>query len=113
MTGSRMVGHALIKGKRRGAKYVVCTMIQGFTRSLCREVGKYGITVNCVAPGSVKTAMTESIPKEIIEAGIKQIPVKRIGTPEDMGYAYLFLSSKEAGFISGITLHANGGMYPI
>lgn len=87
--------------------------IQGFTRSLCREVGKFGITVNCVAPGSIKTAMTESIPKELIEGAIKQIPVRRIGTPEDMGYAYLFLSSKEASFINGITLHANGGMYPI
>lgn len=87
--------------------------IQGFTRSLCREVGRYGITVNCVAPGFIQTAMTESMPPEVIAAGIKMIPVSRIGTPEDMGYAYLFLASKEAGFVSGITLHANGGAYPI
>ena len=87
--------------------------IQGFTRSLCREVGKHGITVNCVAPGYIKTAMTESIPKELVEGAIKQIPVRRIGLPEDMAYAYLFLASKEAGFINGITLHANGGAYPI
>ena len=87
--------------------------IQGFTRSLCREVGKFNITVNCVAPGFIKTAMSDSMPQEIIDAGVSQIPVKRIGTPEDMGYAYLYLASKEAGFISGITLHANGGMYPI
>ena len=86
--------------------------IQGFTRSLCREVGKFNITVNCVAPGFIKTAMSD-MPQEIIDAGVSQIPVKRIGTPEDMGYAYLYLASKEAGFISGITLHANGGMYPI
>ena len=87
--------------------------IQGFVRSLCREVGKHNITVNCVAPGFIKTAMTESMPEEIIRAGIKLIPVRRIGTPEDMGYCYLFLASKESGFVSGITLHANGGAYPI
>ncbi len=87
--------------------------IQGFTRSLCKEVGKYGITVNCVAPGFVKSLMSDSMPPEVIAAGIKMIPVGRIGTPEDMGYSYLFLASKEAGFINGITLHANGGAYPI
>lgn len=86
--------------------------IQGFTRSLCREVGRHGITVNCVAPGFIKTAMTESMPDEVIKAGIQMIPVGRIGTPEDMGIAYLFLASREAGFINGITLHANGGAYP-
>ncbi len=87
--------------------------IQGFTRALCKEVGKYHITVNCVAPGFIKTAMTDSIPGEIVAQGIKQIPVRRIGTPKDMGYAYLYLASKEAGFINGITLHANGGEYAI
>ena len=86
--------------------------ISGFTRSLCKEVGKYGITVNALAPGFIKSVMTESMPDEIIEAGIKMIPVKRIGTPQDMGYAYLFLASREAGFISGITLHANCGAMP-
>ena len=87
--------------------------IQGFTRSLCKEVGRYGITVNCIAPGFVKSEMSDSMPPEVIAAGIKMIPVGRIGTPEDMGHAYLFLASKEAGFVSGITLHANGGAYPI
>lgn len=87
--------------------------IQGFTRSLCKEVGKYGITANCVAPGFIKSEMTNSMPEEVINAGIRMIPVGRIGTPEDMGYAYLFLASKEAGFINGITLHANGGAYAI
>ena len=53
------------------------------------------------------------MPDEVIAAGIQMIPVGRIGTPEDMGYAYLFLASKEAGFINGITLHANGGAYPV
>jgi len=87
--------------------------IQGFTRSLCREVGRYGITVNCVAPGFVKSVMSDSMPEEVIAAGIKMIPIGRIGTPEDMGYSYLFLASKEGEFVNGITLHANGGAYPI
>ncbi|MEN0047361.1 MAG: SDR family NAD(P)-dependent oxidoreductase [Bacteroidota bacterium] len=87
--------------------------IQGFTRALCKEVGKYGITVNCVAPGFIKSDMTDSMPDHVVEAGIKMIPVGRIGTAEDMGYAYLFLASQEAAYISGITLHANGGAYAI
>lgn len=87
--------------------------IVGFTHSLCREVGKYNITVNAIAPGFIKSEMTDSMPEEIIKAGIAQIPVGRIGTPEDMAHAYLFLASKEAGFVSGHTLHANGGAMPI
>jgi len=87
--------------------------IQGFTRSMCREVGKYGITVNCVAPGFIKSVMSDSMPEEVIAAGIKMIPIRRIGTPEDMGYSYLFLASKEGEFVNGTTLHANGGAYPI
>ena len=87
--------------------------ISGFTRALCKEVGKYGITVNAVAPGFVKSVMSDSMPEEIIKAGIRMIPVGRIGTPEDMGHAYLFLASKESGFVSGITLHANGGAMPM
>ncbi len=87
--------------------------IVGFTHSLCREVGKYNITVNAVAPGFIKTEMTDSMPEDVVQAGISMIPVGRIGTPEDMGHAYLFLASKEAGFISGHTLHANGGAMPM
>ena len=76
-------------------------------------MAKYGITVNCVAPGFIESEMTDSMPQSVIEKGISNIPVGRIGTPEDMGYAYLFLASKEASFINGITLHANGGAYAI
>lgn len=83
--------------------------ITGFTRALCKEGGKYGITVNAVAPGFIKSEMSDSMPEAVIKAGIAMIPVGRIGTPEDMGYAYLFLASKEASFINGITLHSNGG----
>ncbi|MDA7711841.1 3-oxoacyl-ACP reductase FabG [Flavobacteriaceae bacterium] len=87
--------------------------IAGFTRALCKELGRYGVTVNAVAPGFIKSEMTDSMPKAVIEQQIAQIPVGRIGTVEDMGYTYLFLASKEAGYISGITLHANGGAMPM
>lgn len=86
--------------------------VAGFTRALCKETGRFGVTVNAVAPGFIKSEMSDSMPEEVIKAGIAQIPVGRIGTPEDMGYAYLFLASKEAGFINGHTLHANGGAMP-
>jgi 3-oxoacyl-[acyl-carrier protein] reductase len=87
--------------------------VSGFTRALCKEAGRFGVTVNAVAPGFIKSVMSDSMPEEIIKAGIAQIPVGRIGTPEDMGHCYLFLASKEAGFINGITLHANGGAMPM
>ena len=87
--------------------------ISGFTRALCKEVGRFGITANAVAPGFIQSSMTDSMPEEVINAGIKMIPVGRIGTAEDMGNAYLFLASKESGFVSGITLHANGGAMPM
>lgn len=87
--------------------------VSGFTRALCKEVGRYGITVNAVAPGFIQSEMTDSMPQEVVDAGIASIPVKRIGTPEDMGHVYLFLASKEAGFVNGITLHANGGSLPL
>ena len=86
--------------------------VSGFTRALCKELGRNGITVNAVAPGLIKTKMSLTLAKEVIEAKIKEIPVGRIGTPEDIGHTYLFLASKEAGFINGITLHANGGVMP-
>ena len=85
--------------------------IIGFTKALAKEVGKYGITANAIAPGFIKTDMTDSMPQAAIDFGIMQIPVKRIGTPEDMAYAYLFLASKEAGFVNGHVLHANGGAF--
>ncbi|MEM8893469.1 MAG: 3-oxoacyl-ACP reductase FabG [Bacteroidota bacterium] len=86
--------------------------IVGFTKSLAKETGRYGITVNAVAPGFIKTDMTDSMPKEVIDAGIAMIPVARIGLPEDIGNAYLYLASKEASFISAHTLHVNGGALP-
>lgn len=87
--------------------------IIGFTKSLARETGKYGITVNAVAPGFIRTDMTDSMPDEVIKAGIAMIPVARIGTPEDIAFAYLYLASPQAGFVSAFTLSVNGGALAI
>ena len=87
--------------------------IVGFTKVLCKEGGKYGITVNSIAPGHIETDMTNKMPTEMIKSAIKMIPLERAGTPEEIAYAYLFLASKEASFINGITLHANGGALTI
>lgn len=84
--------------------------IIGFTRSLAKEVGKNGITVNVVAPGFVLTDMTKTMPDEILKSSIEQIPVKRAGTVNDIAHAYLYLASPTAGFVSGHTLSVNGGM---
>ncbi len=85
--------------------------IMGFTKSLAKEVGKYGITVNAVAPGFIQTDMTASMPAAVIEAGMAAIPVGRAGQPEDVAHAYLFLASREAGFVNGEILNVNGGVY--
>ncbi|AFM06026.1 dehydrogenase of unknown specificity, short-chain alcohol dehydrogenase like protein [Bernardetia litoralis DSM 6794] len=81
----------------------------GFTKSLAREVGKNGITVNAIAPGYIQTEMTASIPKEFQEKIIASIPVRRAGKPEDVANAYLYLASEEAGFVNGSVLHVDGG----
>ena len=87
--------------------------IIGFTKSLAKETGRYGITVNAVAPGFIKSDMTDSMPKEVVDAGIASIPVGRIGTAYDIAHAYLYLASKEAGFVSAFTLSVNGGSLPV
>lgn len=85
--------------------------IMGFTKSLAREVGSRNITVNCVAPGFIDTDMTRALPETQRQALLAHIPLGRLGTPEDIAQAVLFLASPAAGYISGATLHVNGGMY--
>jgi 3-oxoacyl-[acyl-carrier protein] reductase len=85
----------------------------GFTKSLAREVGSRGITVNAVAPGFIVTDMTEALPASAREALLAQIPLGRLGTPEDIAHAVAFLASPQAAFVTGETLHVNGGMYMI
>jgi len=83
----------------------------GFTKSLAREVGARGITVNAVAPGFIDTDMTKALPEAQREALQKEIPLNRLGQPEEIAAAVAFLASPDAGYITGETLHVNGGMY--
>jgi len=82
----------------------------GMTKTLARELGRKGITVNAVAPGFTATAMVNKMPAEIIEQMKSKVPVGRLGTPEDIANAYLFLSSDEASYINGTVLSVDGGM---
>ena len=83
----------------------------GFTKSLAQEVGSRNITVNCVAPGFVDTDMTRALPEAQREKLLEKIPLGRLGTPEDIAQAVAFLASPRAAYITGTTLHVNGGMY--
>lgn len=83
----------------------------GFSKSLAREVGARGITVNSVAPGFIDTDMTSGLPEAHKTALLEQVPLKRLGEPEEIAAAVSFLASPSAGYITGETLHVNGGMY--
>ena len=83
----------------------------GFTKSLSREVGTRGITVNAVAPGFINTAMTQALNESQQQAILSQIPLGRMGEVDDIANAVAFLASEEASYITGTVLHVNGGMY--
>ncbi|NOZ54957.1 MAG: 3-oxoacyl-ACP reductase FabG [Gammaproteobacteria bacterium] len=85
--------------------------LEGFTKSLAREVGSRGITVNAVAPGFIDTDMTKALPDTQREALLKDIPMQRLGLPEEIAAVVNFLASADAGYITGETVHVNGGMY--
>ncbi|MBX3631028.1 MAG: 3-oxoacyl-ACP reductase FabG [Nitrosomonas sp.] len=85
--------------------------ISGFSKSLAREVGSRNITVNCVAPGFIDTDMTRSLSEELQQSLIQHVPVGRLGRAEEVASAVAFLASADAGYITGTTLHVNGGMY--
>jgi len=85
--------------------------IEGFTRALAKEIGSRGITVNAVAPGFIDTDMTRDLPGKQTEALLAQIPLARLGRPEEIAAAVSFLASESGAYITGETLHVNGGMY--
>jgi 3-oxoacyl-[acyl-carrier protein] reductase len=106
---SSVVGHS---GNAGQTNYCAAKAgMTGFTKSLAQEVGSRGITVNCVAPGFIDTDMTKELPEEQRARLLQQIPLGRLGAADDIAAAVAFLASPAAGYISGETLHVNGGMY--
>ncbi len=104
-----VVGHA---GNAGQTNYSAAKAgVAGFTRSLAREVGSRGITVNCVAPGFIDTDMTRALADAQREALLNNIPAGRLGQVDDIAAAVAFLASPSAGYITGETLHVNGGMF--
>ena len=87
--------------------------IMGFTKSLAREVGSRGITVNTVAPGFIQTDMTDNLPDEQKEALVSQIPMGRLGSVEEIAQVVLFLAGNGGSYITAQTIHVNGGMYTV
>ena len=85
--------------------------VVGMTKSLARELGSRNITVNCVAPGFIDTDMTRALAEESRKALLGQIPLGRLGTPQDVASAVAYLASPAAGYVTGAVLHVNGGMY--
>lgn len=103
---------ACIKGNFGQSNYASSkAAIMSFTRSLGRELGKYNINVNAVAPGFIHTRMTDAIPEDVKQEKIKSIPLRRIGEPENIAAVYAWLSSDEASFINATTIIADGGMH--
>ena len=104
-----VVGHA---GNAGQANYCAAKAgVSGMTRSLARELGSRGITVNCVAPGFIDTDMTKALDESQKTALLGNIPLGRLGTPEDIAAAVAFLVSPAASYVTGSTIHVNGGMY--
>lgn len=85
--------------------------IVGFSKSLAQEIGSRGITVNVVAPGFIDTEMTAALPDKVKEEMLKRIPMRKLGKTEDVANAVVFLASDDARYITGETIHVNGGMY--
>jgi acetoacetyl-CoA reductase len=83
----------------------------GFVKALAQEGARYGITANAIAPGYIGTDMVRAVPEKVLEKIIAQIPVGRLGEPEEIARAVVFLAADEAGFVTGSTLNINGGQY--
>jgi 3-oxoacyl-[acyl-carrier protein] reductase len=84
---------------------------EGFSRALAREIGARSVTVNCIAPGFIETDMTSELSEDQKHAMLGQVPLGRLGAPEEIGALAAFLCSEAAGYITGETVHINGGMY--
>jgi 3-oxoacyl-[acyl-carrier protein] reductase len=101
-----------VSGNAGQANYAAAkAALIGFSKSLAQEIGSRNITVNCVAPGFIDTDMTRALTDAQRLKLIERIPLGRLGLPEDVAHAVAFLASREAGYITGTTLHVNGGLY--
>jgi 3-oxoacyl-[acyl-carrier protein] reductase len=99
-----------IRGNYGQTNYVATkSAIIGMTKVWAMELGRFGVTVNCIAPGFIHTAMTDAMPEEVRKSSISQIPVGHWGVPDDIANGYLYLASDEASFVSGICLTIDGG----
>ncbi|HLS52181.1 MAG TPA: 3-oxoacyl-ACP reductase FabG [Burkholderiaceae bacterium] len=104
-----VVGHS---GNPGQANYAAAKAgVAGMSKALARELGSRNITVNCVAPGFIETDMTRALSEDQTAALLNQIPLGRLGSPADVAQAVAFLASPQATYITGTTLHVNGGMY--
>ena len=100
-----------ISGQPAGVAYPTSKFaVNGFTISLARELGPKGIRVNAVAPGITETDMMRNVPKSVIEPMVARIPLRRLGQPEDIANAFVFLASDEASYITGVILSVDGMM---
>lgn len=101
-----------LKGQMGQTNYCAAKAgIIGFTKAFAQECGRKGITVNAIAPGYIDTEMIRSVPQQILDAIIAQIPIGRLGTVDEIARVAVFLASDEAGLITGATMNANGGQY--
>jgi 3-oxoacyl-[acyl-carrier protein] reductase len=101
-----------ITGNKGQANYAASKAgLIGFTKSVAKEYAARGVLVNCVAPGFIDTDMTRDLPEAARTALLARIPLGRLGAPDEIAHAVAFLASPRAGYITGATLHVNGGMY--
>lgn len=101
-----------VSGNAGQANYVAAKAgLIGLTKTTAKELASRNVTVNAVAPGFITTDMTDKLPDDVKEELFKQIPLGRLGEPKDIAHAVLFLASDESGYITGQTIHVNGGMY--